>query len=142
MNLNRIFAVLALIITANIASAALPPLRNEERIAYASHIVTGHVTSVTMHENPRGEAWSDYIYTVELTVSGVEKGSDLSVGQTLTFTYWKWGKHPVGWCGNSGQYSMIHSGENIKAYVVKLDSGYELLTPNGFERIYSVLTSA
>jgi len=134
MNTHRIFALLALLITTSIANAALPPLREEDRIAYASHIVTGHVTSLTMHEKPRGEAWSDYIYTVEMIVSGVEKGSDVSVGQTFAFTYWKWGKHPTGWCGNSGQYSMIHAGDNIKAYVVKQDSGYELLTPNGFEK--------
>lgn len=135
MNTHRIFALLALVITTSIANAALPPLREEERRADASHIVTGNVASVTMHEKPRGEAWSDYIYTVVMTISGVEKGLDISVGQTFTFTYWKWGKHPMGWCGNSGQYSMIHPGENIRAYVVKRDEGYELLTPNGFTKL-------
>lgn len=113
-------------------NAAIPPLSDEDREAYSSHIITGVVETISVAIQQNGYHISDKIYTVTLIPTQVEKGDDNTT--RISFTFWKAFTRPAGMCGPIGQYGMMKVGDQIRVYMQKNEGNtYQLIEPNGFD---------
>jgi len=130
--------LLWLLFHANIATAVLPPLDDQERENISTHIVEGvviHRSSVTLkdHLGTRNN------YTLLFEISKVIKGDLLKEEQRIAVTYWKAGKRPERWVGDSGQRGFLAEGKRFKLFLNKDSASdhYKLLHPNGSSRLKS-----
>jgi hypothetical protein len=138
MSLKSLISTTTLIVAlfAQNAQAAEPPLSQEERQKFASYIATGYVTSFQKAYQDVSYGCNVFLYTVKMLVTSVEKGSDITNGQTISFHYWKAESRGSGsgWCGD-GQYGTVKRFDIIKAYLsLDMETGQlRLLNPNGFD---------
>lgn len=120
------------------AQAAVPPLSEATRREIATHIVTGHVTSVKSEVVQIGPGMTNAVFTVKMIVDVVEKGTSLQQGQMIAFQFWKVRARPHGWAGPQGQNGMIQTNTAIRAFL-KQDphsaENFTLLVPNGFDKL-------
>jgi len=133
-NLLLSFALFTLVVGLT-AQAAVPPLSDESRRELATHIVTGHVTSVKSQVVQVGSGMSNSVYTVKMIVGTVDKGSTLQQGQMIAFQFYKPKARPHGWAGPQGQNGMIQTNTTIRAFLKQDGQNYTLLMPNGFEKL-------
>lgn len=140
-----------LVLTAQPACAALPPLSDDELVAAATHIVTGTVKAITMEEVTT-DIGSDCRYSAVIAVTATEssrpprpsfpgmpatpppENADPGVGDEITVHYWQAGQRPAGWTGNGGQSSLFSEGMAVKLFLTRTSDGeLHLLEPNGWE---------
>ena len=118
--------------------AAVPPLSETSRREFATHIATGHVTSVKSELVQVGLGMSNAVYTVKMIVGEIEKGASLQKGQMIAFQFWKSKTRPDGWAGPQGQNGMIQTNSTIRVFLKQDPPGansFNLLVPNGFDRL-------
>lgn len=115
--------------------AALPPLSESERSAYASVIVSGQVVSITKTLMEESDDWSDFLYKVRLKIFTIYKGKSHQC-KYINFFYNRKSKRPAFWVGPIGQNYEIRPNSIIKIYLEKHPDGqYVLLKPNGFDEL-------
>lgn len=115
------------------AMAALPPLSPERQNELASDVVRATVLKVDKKTITVANG-TDTLYTLQLKVSGVEKG-ELKPGQTITTTCQSTGKRPEFWVGPQGQ-NLIPVVDDEGTFFLTSDGeeGYQLLKPNGWKK--------
>jgi len=134
MRILKSLIILSTMILGVTANSAIPPLDQEDREAYSSHIITGVVAAINETTQKNGYQNIDKIYTVTMVPTSVEKGDDYSV--SVSFTFWKAFVRPEGMCGPIGQYGMIKTGDQIRVYLQKdEENNYRVLEPNGFDKL-------
>ena len=134
MRALKFLTLLSSVIISLITHAALPPLSQEDREAYASTIMTGVVVNMNMVAQKTGYRSVNNIYTVIFAPTNIEKGDMIS--RSVEFTFWKAAERPDGWCGPTGQYGMMKVGDNIRVYMYKNEENtYQLIEPNGFDKL-------
>ncbi len=125
---RRIF-LLVLTLTL-IASAALPPLSDEERFNQSTDIVVGEVRAVKSKEE-KVKQGTDWNYTAEVVVQSIVKGP-IKPGDVIKVQFDKTGKRPMGWAGPQGQNEVLKEGTRARLYMTKDIGYYRLLVPNGW----------
>ncbi len=133
--MNRLckYLILTTVFIALGASAALPPVRGNDREWMASHIVIGKVTEISSKIISTGEDHADAHYKVTLQIEESCKGGK-KVGEIIEFSFWRAFKRPRGMCGDTGQSSVPTVGGSIKAYLQEgTDGTNEPIYPNGFD---------
>jgi hypothetical protein len=128
-------ALIGMLAGCAVAAAELPPLGPEALRAGATHVVTAEVKAVRTAERsePGKPGFVDTLYTIELAVLAVEKGSGL--GAAIPARTWRAKARPAGWVGPGGQSVIPAVGERVRAFLRPGDGGaLELLLPNGLER--------
>ena len=138
--LNYIALIMALLYTYT-AMAALPPLDDRERELFASHIVEGEVlqrSSITVEDH----LGTKKNFRVQFEITKVIKGSGVTAKQTIEVIYWKAGKRPERWVGDTGQRSLLTVGKSFTLFLNREKSGdrYKLLHPNGSSPLKAPLT--
>lgn len=140
-----------LVLTAQPACAALPPLSDDELAAVATYTVTGTVKAIRMEEVTT-DVGSDCRYSAVIAVTDTEssrpprpsfpgmsaspptESTDPAVGEEIIVHYWQAGQRPAGWTGNGGQSSLFSEGMAVKLFLTKTSDGeLHLLEPNGWE---------
>jgi hypothetical protein len=107
----------------------------EELQAGSTDIVLGKVNAISAKETKDGQ-WRKAVGAVEVRITKVEKGDKLAAGELLHGRYWtqRWiGKGnppPFG----SGHY-VPNQGAEVRVYLKRNGSGYDILLPNGVEVI-------
>jgi len=128
------WAFTAVALVAPALFAALPPQRQEQLKENATHIITGEVGAVERNTRLRSPTMADYVYTIQITLAGVEKGEGIAAKQMVKVQTWEPSLRPRGWVGPQGQNDIPRTGQQVRAYLSRTAEGaFDLLTPNGWE---------
>jgi hypothetical protein len=128
------------------AKAAIPSWSAEKLRKHATHIVVGKVTEV--YTSVRTTAhWRTTKYCAEVRIEKIEKGEGLDAAGLVYVRYWdrEWigrGEMPAGHNGHGNQAKV---GDRMRIYLARnannlagvhnKDGGYDVLGPNGFEKL-------
>ena len=132
---------LGILLTAQLALAALPPMDQEQREIMSQVVFDGTVGRVKseIQTAPDGPlVHTDRVFTTDIKVSKVDKG-DIAVGDTVKIRYWKPAKRQRGWVGSQGQNMLPKPGDQGRFYTISMDSEegvLGLLEPTGWDRTH------
>ncbi len=120
--------------------AQVPPLSQEMRESYATHIVSGRVINIEKTKEIINSDMTDNVYTITLQISKLEKGLVPSPFPTskplIKINYWQASIRPDDWCGPMGQSERLNMYEKVRVYLIRdAHNKYNLLEPNGFDRL-------
>ena len=134
MKPTMLLLLLAFFITGTV-HAEVPLLSSDELKNKAKHIVVGKVQAVystteksNNYENTRSVA--------EIAVLNVEKGTDITTGNTVYAHFWnkRWigkGRPEPGSSGHNG----VAKGDFVLAHLIRKNGTYHVLLPNGFAKL-------
>jgi hypothetical protein len=126
--------IFTLVISAGVASAAIPPLSKEDLNKQATHILVGDVRAVYTTEKPGERGFTDRLYCIEVVPTALEKGEGLKEGRVIYARAWTPAKRPRGWTGGQGQNVIPEAGKRVRVYLAQAkDGGLDLVEPNGLE---------
>lgn len=147
MKTPHLFAVGAIVIIAALIGSSLlaeVPNRSPEQLQQsATHIVTGKVLRI-YSRTQREDGQERTRYIAEVQVDAVEKGSGVEVDSLICVRYFTQ-VLPRGTTGTTGHRGLPKEGDRVRIYLARnapdgfdhrnTDGGYNVLFPNGFERI-------
>lgn len=119
----------------SLALAALPPLSPSALQGMAEVVLVGTVEGVD-HRTEKVFNGTDEVYTAQLKVERVEKGSLAAAAKSVQFHFRRTGERPEGWAGPQGQNRIPATGAHVRVFARMDDKGeLTLLAPNGWELV-------
>eukprot|EP01116_Phalansterium_solitarium_P016231 TRINITY_DN372_c0_g1_i1.p1 TRINITY_DN372_c0_g1~~TRINITY_DN372_c0_g1_i1.p1 ORF type:complete len:275 (+),score=85.53 TRINITY_DN372_c0_g1_i1:92-826(+) len=135
MSARCLIVIACACVTATVVLGALPPLSNEHRLSWASHVLVGRVVGISSSIVERQAHFVDTVWDVELEVTEFEKGTFDATNVHASF--WKVHTRPPAWTGDSGQRTELPSiGDQLRVFATLSETGvFDVLKPNGIEFI-------
>jgi len=135
MKIAATTSVVAVFLFSTVAVAEIPLLKPAQLSETASQIVTAKVSRVYESSKTIGVGYVDTLYAIEVTVTGVKKGDEMAVGQTVFVKAWQMEKRPDGWAGPSGQSVIPKPGQTVDLYLTGAGKSFDALIPNGIQAV-------